>query len=157
MAKAAAFLVGLAIVALALVAWRVPPGDGVLGADVTFVAVEHRGLDVSPSGRFGGARGLATGDGVEGSVTIRNPRDRTVRLRLRAPADRSGLDQLLRVEATAGHHVLYRGPLRGLRRWTKRSFRLGPDERKTVRLRARLGGDAAGRFATLNLELGVAR
>jgi hypothetical protein len=157
MARAAAFLVGLAIVALALVAWRVPPGDGVLGADVTFFAVEHRGVEVSPSGRFGGARGLATGDRVEGSVTVESSRDRPVRLRLRAPADRSGLDQLLNVEASAGRTILYRGPLRGLRRWTTRSFRLGPGERETVRLRARLGGDAAGRFATLNLELGVAR
>jgi hypothetical protein len=154
MAKAAAFLVGLALVALALIGWRVPPGDGVLGADVTLFALEHDGaLDVSPAGRFGGARGLTRGDRVEGRLSVRNRSRRPVRIRLRAPADRSGLDRLLYVEAAVDDRVLYRGRLSGLRRWTMRSFRLAPGAHEDLRLRAHLRGDAGGRFATLNLEL----
>ncbi len=154
MLKAAAFLAGLVIVALALVAWRVPPGDGVLGADVTLFALDHEGvLEVSPAGRFGGARGLTRGDRVAGRVTVRNASDEPVRLSLRAPADRSGLDRLLHVEATVDERVLYHGRLEGLRRWTMRSFRVDPGKREDVHLRAWLRGDAGGRYATLNLEL----
>jgi hypothetical protein len=152
--RAVAFSLGLAIVVLALVAWRVPPGDGRLGADVTFFAVEHGNLDVSPTGRFAQERGLTKGSTVAGKVTVRNRADKPVRLRLRAPADRTGLDALLDVEARAGTTVLYRGRLAGLRRWTKRSFVLAPGAKEAVRLRARLRRDAGSRFATMNLELG---
>ena len=156
MAKAAAFLVGLAIVALALATWRVPPGDGVLGADVTFSAIEHGSLDLSRTGRFAQERGLTDGGTVRGELTAQNTSDRSVRLQLRAPADRSGLDRMLEVEARAGDTILYRGRLGGLRRWTKRTFRLGPRESETLELSARLRGAAPGRFVTLNVELGRA-
>jgi hypothetical protein len=152
MAKAAAFLVGLAIVALALATWRVPPGDGVLGADVMLYAVQREGLDLSRGGPIAQARGLTDGGTVEGEVVVRNPGATTVRVRLRAPADRSGLDRMLEVEARAGDVVIYRGRLRGLRRWTRKTFRLHAGESETVELRARLRGAAPGRFATLNLE-----
>src|SRR3712207_924118 len=83
MARAAAFLVGLAIVAIALATWRVAPGDGVLGADVTLYAIEHKSLDLSRSGPLAQARGLTDGGTVEGRVTVRNPGANTVRVRLR--------------------------------------------------------------------------
>ena len=152
MARAAAFLVGLAIVALALATWRVPPGDGVLGADVTLNAIQHEGLDLSRSGPFAQARGLTDGGTVEGRIAVRNPGAKSVSVRLRAPADRSGLDRMLEVEARAGGAVIYRGRLRGLRRWTRRTFRIHAGQSQTVELRARLRGAAPGRFATLNLE-----
>lgn len=151
--KAVSFVLGLAIVALALVAWRVPPGDGMLGADVTFFSVENGNLSVSPSGPFAQKRKLAEGDGLTGRVTVHNRSSKAVRVQVRAPADRPDLDSLLDVEAVAGKTVLYRGRLVGLRQWTKRTFRLDPGAREDVRLRASLPQDAGGRFATLNLEL----
>jgi hypothetical protein len=150
--RAVGFFLGLAIVALALVGWRVPPGDGVLGADVTLFSVENGNLDVSPSGPFAQKRGLTEGEGLSGQVTVRNRTRTPVRVQLRAPADRSGLDSLLDVEATAGRTLLYRGRLVGLRRWTKRSFALAPGKKQEVRLRATLPQDASDRFATLNVE-----
>ena len=153
MLRAVGFFLGLAIVVLALVAWRVPPGDGTLGADVAFYSVENGNLAVSPSGPFAQKRGLEQGDALSGRVIVRNRGRTTVRVQLRAPADRSELDSLLDVEATAGKKVLYRGRLVGLRRWTTRTFALGPRASESVRIRASLPQDAGGRFATLNLEL----
>jgi hypothetical protein len=153
MLRAAGFFLGLAIVALALVAWRVPPGDGTLGADVSFYSVENGNLAVSPSGPFARKRGLEEGDELAGRVTVRSRTGRPLRVQLRAPADRPELDSLLDVEASAGKTVLYRGRLVGLRSWTKRSFVLAPGAKQDVRLRAALPQDAGGRFATLNLEL----
>lgn len=153
MLRAVGFFLGLAIVALALVAWRVPPGDGTLGADLTFFSVENGNLAVTPSGAFAQKRGLEAGDELAGRVTVRNRTGKAIRIQLRAPADRPELDALLDVEATAGKTVLYRGRLAGLRHWTKRSFVVAPDARQDVRLRATFPQDAGGRFATLNLEL----
>ena len=153
MLRAAGFFFGLAIVALALVAWRVPPGDGTLGADLTFFSVENGNLAVTPSGAFAQKRGLEEGDELAGRVTVRNRTGKAIRIQLRAPADRPELDALLDVEATAGKTVLYRGRLAGLRHWTKRSFVVAPHAGHDVRLRATLPQDAGGRFATLNLEL----
>jgi hypothetical protein len=151
--RAVGFFLGLGIVALALVAWRVPPGDGTLGADVTFFSVENGNLAVSPSGAFAQKRGLEEGDELAGRVAVRNRTGKAIRIQLRAPADRPDLDALLDVEATAGKTVLYRGRLVGLRHWTSRSFVVAPHARRDVRLRASLPQDAGGRFATLNLEL----
>ena len=153
MLRAVGFFLGLAIVALALVAWRVPPGDGTLGADLTFFSVENGNLAVTPSGAFAQKRGLEEGDELAGRVTVRNWTGKAIRIQLRAPADRPELDALLDVEATAGRTVLYQGRLVGLRHWKKRSFAVAPHARQAVRLRATLLQDAGGRFATLNLEL----
>ena len=154
MLRAVGFFLGLAIVALALVAWRVPPGDGTLGADVTFFSVENGNLAISPSGAFARERGLEEGDELAGRVTVRNRTGKAMRIQLRAPADRPALDALLDVEATAGKTVLYSGRLVGLRNWTKKkTFVLAPRAGQDVRLRASLPQDAGRRFATLNLEL----
>jgi hypothetical protein len=121
--RAVGFFLGIASVAMALVAWRVPPGDGTLGTDITFFSVENGNLAVSPAGTFAQKRGLEAGDA------------------------------LFEMEANAGTTVLYQGRLAGLRHWTKRSFVVAPRARQDVHLRATLPQDAGGRFATLNLEL----
>jgi hypothetical protein len=153
MLRAVGFCIGLAIVALALAAWRVAPGDGTLGADVTFFSVENGNLAVSRTGPFAQKRGLTEGEGLSGQVSVRNETSEPVRVQLRAPADRPDLDSLLDVEASADKTVLYRGRLVGLRDWTKQSFALEPGAATEVRLRASLPQDAGGRYATLNLEL----
>jgi hypothetical protein len=151
--RAVGFTLGLAIVALALVGWRVPAGNGTLGADVTLYSVENGNLAVSPSGVLALKRGLGEGDELAGRVKVRNRTGKAVRVQLRTPADRPDLDSLLDVEARAGKTLLYRGRLVGLRNWTKRSFALAPGKTQDVSLRAALPKDAGGRFATLNLEL----
>ena len=109
MLRAVGFFLGLAIVALALVAWRVPPGDGTLGADLTFFSVANGNLAVSPTGAFAQKRGLEEGDELAGRVTVRNSAGKAIRIQLRAPADRPELDALLDVEATAGKTVRAEG------------------------------------------------
>lgn len=159
MLKAAGFLLGLTVVAMALIAWRVPPGDGRLGADLTVLAIPSGELAVSASGPVLHRRGLAPSgrDGAaQGWINVRNTAQAPRLVQLRAPADSPSLDALFHVEATAGKMVLFRGPAGGLRRWTRRSFRLAAGEERTLRLRAWLpeGVDDRyrGRFATLNLE-----
>jgi hypothetical protein len=60
---------------------------------------------------------------------------------------------LARLAASAGTTVLYQRRLARVRHFTKRSFVIAPRARQDVRLRATLPNDAAGRSATLNLEL----
>jgi hypothetical protein len=150
-------LVGLAVCAVALTSWRVPPGDGAVGADVAFFVVAGDGLSVSPDDVLTSRRAMAPGGAdVRARMTVRNPRATAVRVRLRAPADPPGLDRMLRVEATAGRTRLFRGQAGGLRRWTRNSFHLAPRQAREVTLRAWLpaaaGGRHRGRIATLAVE-----
>lgn len=157
--RAGGFVLGLALFGLALASWRVPPGDGRLGTDLTLVSIAGDELSVSPAGPFVVRRGLTPAsrdEAVVGRLAVRNPTRRGVRVQLRAPADRPSLDRLLRVEATVGDTVLFRGPLARLRTWTRRSFGLAAEESRDVELRAWLprsvGGSYRGRMATLNVE-----
>ena len=152
-------LIGVTAVALALLSWRVPRGSGALETELAFFAVASGELEVSPAGSFAYRRGLRPSrpaDGLSGRLDVRNQTGRPLRVRLRAPADRPSLDELLHVEAVAGDAVLFRGRLALLRTWTRRSFELAAGERRAVTVRAWVPTAArrpyAGRMATLNVE-----
>ena len=59
--RGAALFLGLAIAFSAVVAWRVPPGEGVLGADVVLAAMPTGELAVDPTGPFLSAAALQPG------------------------------------------------------------------------------------------------
>jgi hypothetical protein len=149
---------GVALVAVLVLAFRVPDGSGTLGADV-IVAISPTGeLGVSRSGPFMSATGLRPGAALSGEVAVHNQTGRRLAVRLRALPDGKDLDRLLVVDVRAGHATrpIFTGRLGALRAGT-RTFRLAPGAKRSLRLRASLPAGLhtgyAGRIQTISLEL----
>lgn len=111
---------GLAVVVVALYAWRVPPSPGPLpGASVMFIAGPTGELEVSPTGRFLAGTDLRpAGRVITGTLSIRNQTGTKLDVQLRALPNLDDLDHLLQVEVSGSEGVLFRGDLGGLRTWT---------------------------------------
>jgi hypothetical protein len=147
---------GIVLVAVVVLAFRVPGGSGTLGADV-IVAISPTGeLGVSRPGPFMSATGLRPGDTLTGEVEVANQTGRRLAVRLRALPDSKDLDRLLVVDVRAGRARLFHGRLGGLRANTP-AFRLDSGRKRALRVRAwlpaGLKGGYAGRIETIKLEL----
>jgi hypothetical protein len=154
--RRAGMLVGIALVAVVVLAFRVPDGSGTLGSDVIFSISPTGELGVSRSGPFMSATGLRPGGSLKGQVDVLNQTGKRLAVRLRALPDAKDLDRLLVVDVRAGESLLYHGPLAGLRKQT-RAFRIDSGQERALRLRAslpaRLRDGYAGRIETVSLEL----
>lgn len=117
--KGGGFAVGLVLVVLLLVAFRVPRGNGHAGSDVVVVSQPTGELSVAPTGAFISTTNLEPGGSSVGSFTIANQTGKALRVSLHALPDQPELDGLLHVRIAAGTRMLYRGRLHGLRRWTR--------------------------------------
>ena len=147
---------GIALVAVLVLAFRVPDGRGTLGADV-IVSISPTGeLGVSRSGPFMSMTGLRPGASFRGETTVHNQTGKRLAVRLRALPDGKDLDRLLQVQISAGRARLFHGPLGGLRGRT-RAFELASGEQRALRVRAFLPRGLkrgyAGRIETVKLEL----
>jgi hypothetical protein len=147
---------GIAVVAVLVLAFRVPDGTGTLGADVIMSISPTGELGVSRPGPFMSATGLRPGGSFRGATAVHNQTGSRLMVRLRALPDSKDLDRVLRVEVSAGGTRVYTGPLGGLRRSTK-AFELASGERRALRLQASLPSGLkqghAGRIETVKLEL----
>jgi hypothetical protein len=154
--RRAGFAVGVALVAVLAVAFRVPHGTGTLGADVILSLSPTGELGVSKPGPFMTVTGLRPGRSFDGKVSVHNQTGKQLAVRLRALPDSKDLDRLLLVDLRAGDMRLYHGPLGGLRKRT-RAFSLASDEQGAVQVRASLPRGLkrgyAGRVETVKLEL----
>jgi hypothetical protein len=156
--RGAGVAAGIALVAVVVLAFRVPDGTGTLGADVVFAASPTGELGVSRSGPFMSATGLRPGRAFEGRFDVANQTGKRLAVRLRALPDSRDLDRLLVVHVTADHakHPIYSGRLGGLRERT-RPFRIESGRARKLRVRASLPaglrGGYAGRIETIGLEL----
>jgi hypothetical protein len=154
--RRAGVAVGIAVVAVVVLAFRVPDGNGTLGADVIFAISPTGELGVSRSGPFMSATGLQPGGSLNGRVEVANQTGRRLAVRLRALPDSKDLDGHLVVDMRAGGALLYHGRLGGLRAKT-RAFRLESGRKRELRIRAslaaRLRGGYAGRIESISLEL----
>lgn len=157
--KAAGFLLGLSLVAVAVAGWRVPAGGGSLGADVAFVANLTGELGVSPRGVFlRGTRLEPGGREAVGAVDVTNQTGRTLAVGVRLRGEAGRLDRALHVELRAGRTLLFRGSLGGLRSWSARSLALAAGQSRRLRVRAWLAALARGyegRSETATLEFYV--
>ena len=156
--RRAGVVAGIALVALVVLAFRVPDGSGSLGADV-IVSISPTGeLGLSKSGPFMSVTGLRPGGTLSGEVKVANQTGRRLAVWVQGLPDSKDLDRLLLVEVRAGHATrpLYSGRLAGLRAKT-RAFRLDSGHTTRLRIRASLPADLrggyAGRIETVKLEL----
>jgi hypothetical protein len=149
---------GVVLVAVVVLAFRVPDGSGRLGADVIVSIAPTGELGVSRPGPFMNATGLRPGGAVSGEVAVANQTGRRLAVRLRALPDSKDLDRLLVVDVRAGHAArpIFTGRLGGLRAKTP-AFRLDSGRKAALRVRASLPaglkGGYAGRIETIKLEL----
>lgn len=147
---------GIALVAVLVLAFRVPDGRGTLGADVIMSISPTGELGLSKSGPFMSVTGLRPGGSFRGETTVHNQTGKRLAIHLRALPDSRDLDRVLRVDVTAGGTTLFRGPLGGLRGRT-RAFELASGERRALRVRAFLPRGLkrgyAGRIESVPLEL----
>jgi hypothetical protein len=157
--KGAGFILGLAGVALALLAWRIPGGDGTLGADVIFVSRLSGEVDVSPIGPFMTRAGLEAPGDVRGTLKVRNQTGSRLVVRPSAVGDNRDLDGLLRVDIRQGANLLFSGPLGRLRKDIARPFVLAPGQRAPLTFRAwlpiEIRSGYQGRIVQVDVTLSV--
>jgi hypothetical protein len=159
--KAAGFVLGLAGVALAVFGWRIPGGDGTLGADVIFVSHLSGELEVSPTGPFITKAGLEPADEATGTLKIRNRTGSRLAIRPEVVADTHDLDRFLRLEIKAGEKVLFSGRLGRLRDNEARAFVLVRGQGVPLTFRAWLPisirSGYQGRIAQVDVQLRARR
>jgi hypothetical protein len=140
--------VGLLLALGAVLSWRIPAGNGAVGAVVRFEAAPPGELTVAPAGTFLTLRGSSG----RGTLALRNVAGKRVSVALRARPSSRALDRLLRVRI-GGHRPR---SLRQLRRWT-RAIVLQPGQGSHLRVRAwlpaRVGQWAAGALVDVTFEL----
>ncbi len=155
------FVAGLALAAVAVLAWRVPAGAGRLGADLRVSAAPTGELEVSPVGVFLTGTNLEPAPGkeagVEGRLNVKNQTGTTLAVRPQALPSTVDLDQVVNLNVAADGEVVFEGPLGDLRAKTDRSLRLGAGQAATLVVRAWVRGDAGdsyrGRTADVPLHL----
>ena len=156
--RRAGVALGIALVAVVVLAFRVPDGTGTLGADVIFAVSPTGELGVSRPGPFMSATGLRPGRAFEGGFAVTNQTGKPLAVRLRALPDGRDLDRLLVVDLAVDHAArpIYHGPLGGLRAKT-RALRIEPGRERKLRVRASLPaglrGGYAGRIESIGFEL----
>jgi hypothetical protein len=151
-------LVGAAAAVVLLFGWRVPQGTGTTPAGVTLSAASVPELVLGRTGQFASSTELVA-DGrsaVEGTLDVRNPDAVRVAIHARLRADTSDLDSAVQVRLDADEVTLYRGPLGGLRSWTRRDVTIDPGDSTLIRVVASLRRGAErwqGRQVIATLEL----
>jgi hypothetical protein len=150
---------GIAVATLLVAGWRLPPGSGALGADVTVTLASGGELDASPTGRVLAVAGLrAAPNARTGSVDLRNLTGSTLDISARALPSTKALDNVLDVTLVAGDRRIYSGRLSGLRDWSDHAFavRRGERLRFSVAVGIPEGTDAGayrGRIEDITIEL----
>jgi hypothetical protein len=157
--KGLAFLLGVAGVGLALLAWRIPGGDGTLGADVIFVSHLSGELQISPTGPFITKAGLEPSDEAEGTLKVRNRTGTRLAIRPRAVPDNRDLNRILWLEIKNGNTLLFSGRLGRLPKDGARTFVLAPQQSGALNLRAWLPisirSGYQGRIVQIDVTLSV--
>lgn len=123
--RVAGLAAGISLAAVAVASWRVAPGTGTMGADVTFVAHAIGELDVTPLEPLVLGRDLRPAEEGEGQVvSLRNQTGSDLLVSVRATPAGRDLDDLLWVRLTAPGTELFRGSLGRLRSWSSGSLQL---------------------------------
>jgi hypothetical protein len=162
--RGAGLLIGLAIAFIAISAWRLPPGDGTLGADLVLVTGSSGELSVDPAGPFHSAIHMMPSDGSDapvGELEIFNKTARTLRIRAVAVPSEADLDDLAWLEIASRGHELFRGPLGALADGSDGTVTLASGETASLTFRTWIpedvGAAAEGRIATVTIAFDTRR
>jgi hypothetical protein len=155
--RGAGLVLGLGVVVLALLAWRLPTVRPDLGAEAAFSITRTGELEVQQAGVFLDAKGLRPGSTAQsGAVAIRNQTGKTLAVSLRALPGARDLDGVVAVELRSGRERIFSGTLGGLRDWTE-PLRLRSGERAPLTLRVSIPSTVragyAARIESVPLEL----
>ena len=107
--RALALAAGVAVSALALIAWRVPASERALGTDVSFEAAKPGELRLEPPGRFASARDLRPGGpAARARLTVGNHADQRLAVAAYARPGRNAASRALRVRISPRRFTLSR-------------------------------------------------
>ncbi|MEX2274933.1 MAG: hypothetical protein WEA10_05140 [Actinomycetota bacterium] len=158
--RGAALFLGLSIAFSAVVAWRVPPGEGILGTDVIVAAMPTGELAVDPSGPFLSAAALQPGPesgAPREDLAITNITALTQVVQFRAVPAGKDLQELLWIRIDAGATQIFRGTLGELAQTSDRGVTIGSGKTRILEVRTWLPPDIdegfRGRIDQINLEL----
>lgn len=161
LARLLGVVLGVSVAVAALLAWRVPGGERMLGADVRFEALQNGAIGVAPLHPFASTPSLVPGSSVSGDVTVRNQTGVPLGTILRALPSTRELDSLLRVRVSAGARILYDGTLSGLRSSGTRPLPLEAAQSARVHVRASLPAGTStgfqGRIVDVSLQIDTRR
>jgi hypothetical protein len=150
---------GLVIASLAILAWRIPPGNGTLGTDLIVAAVPTGEIQVVAPGPFLTGTAMHPGSeahGPSGTMTIHNISAMTQIVRVNASVNISDLDRLLWLDVESAGRRLFRGPVGRLRHGSPGALILRPGASATLVVRAWLptsvSGGYEGRIANVDLS-----
>ena len=160
MTRAIGLILGLGLVAIAVLAGRVAGGHAPAGSALTVTALPTGELGLSRSGRILSAPDLRPGGptaAARTSMVVANQTGRTLAVRMRAVPSLPDLDRLLVVEVSVqGRRPLVR-PLGALTAWSRPAVRLARGESRRISIRAWLPAGLRtgyqGRIVDVDLEL----
>jgi hypothetical protein len=139
MTRAIGLILGLGLVAIAVLAGRVAGGHAPAGSAVTVTALPTGELGLSRSGRILSAPDLRPGSpaaAARTSVVVANQTGRTLAVRMRAVPSLPDLDRLLMVAVgVQGERPVVR-PLGALTAWSRPAVRLARGESRLIAIRA---------------------
>jgi len=149
-------MLGIGIAALVVLSSRIPPGEGILGADVIVASAPTGELAVTPTGPFLSATDMTpVGEPATGQVEVFNQTGRTLAVSIRGLPSTHDMDQSLMVHVEAGGTTLFDGNLGTFRDWTTETISLASGETSTIVVRTWLDPQAqawTGRITQIGLE-----
>jgi hypothetical protein len=158
--RGAAFALGLAVAFGAVVAWRVPPGQGVLGADVIVAAANTGEIHADPVGPFLSATALQPGpraDAATEELALTNITAVPQVARIRALPTSRDLDEALWISIAAGDREVFRGPLGELRTPSADGVTIASGQTRTLEVAVWIptgaDEDFRGRIESIDLDV----
>lgn len=158
--RSAAFALGLLVAFGAVIAWRMPPGEGVLGADVIVAAANTGEVHVDPVGPFVSATGLQPGERADApteELALTNITALPQVVRVRALPTGEDLDEVLWVSIVSGDRELFDGPLGELRAGSPDGVTIASGQTRSLDVSVWIpdhaGEDFRGRIESIDLEV----
>src|SRR2546421_371139 len=150
-------VLGITVAAITLVSSRIPPGTGLLGADIVLASAPTGELAVTPTGPFLSATNLTpSSPASSGSISVFNQTGSTLDVAVRGLPSSTDMDQVMLVQVAADGTQIYDGTLGGFRDWTTKTISLASGQTANLTVRTWLdptSGEAwSGRVTQVGIE-----
>jgi len=150
-------VLGAAVTAVVVLAAEIPPGNGVLGADIIVASGPTGELAVTPTGPFLSATDLTPSSApVSGSIDVFNQTGGTLNVAVRGLPSTKDMDEIMQIRVQADGATLYDGPLGGFRAWTAKKIPLASGATSHLSIQTWLAPQTgeywSGRIAQVGIE-----